>query len=293
MELTQQEIWDIFLNQIMEANNVSFKSINECMETNEDEIDAMDTLFDSYEDISIRKRLVLLHIISQDRSKENMEYYRNNVEYSNEASMDSDLEKYKTLLIASLIFNIDFFIMACNWCGFIQAEVKKRNTNEEPSNCQQVLALVFFKNEQNYEQITGFKPKKVMPKYILWVIPFPISAGPSAAGSEATIFKEISITYEGIKGKLRFIKEPHKETFYEFIFDEYQDIVPFELELRFTTICGKKKKKHKINIPWDKGHIEKNRKKNKTKITSKKYYDVDLSDGIEANYEIIIKLLDS
>jgi hypothetical protein len=130
MELTQQEIWNIFLNSIMEENNVSIKSIYECMETNKDEIDVMDTLFDSDDDMSIRKRLVLLHLISQDRAKENMAYYINNVENSGEVSIASDIEKYKTLLITSLIFNLDFFIMACNWCGLIQADVERERLSE-------------------------------------------------------------------------------------------------------------------------------------------------------------------
>jgi hypothetical protein len=124
MELTRQEIRIQFLDSILKENEISLKSVYMCMEEQENDIDNMDKIFDSDDELSIRKRLVLLKLISRNRANENMKYYKK-AKNINAEFFETDMETFKALIVAALMFNTVFFVSACNWCGLIQAEVNK------------------------------------------------------------------------------------------------------------------------------------------------------------------------
>jgi hypothetical protein len=123
MELTQKEIRIQLLNSIMQENLISLKSVDSCMEQRENEINNMDTIFDHDAPESIRKRLVLLKLISRNRADENLKYY---IEAKGiiKASIETDMEAYKVLIVTALMFNIKFFVRARTWLGLLQREVK-------------------------------------------------------------------------------------------------------------------------------------------------------------------------
>jgi len=122
VELTQQEMREEFLDFIIKENKVSLKSIYDCLNNKKDEIDNMDGIFDSDDEPSIKKRLVLLKLISREHHAENVKYYQEAKNDYN-VSFVADIDKYKVVLITALMFNTVFYISACNWCGLIQREV--------------------------------------------------------------------------------------------------------------------------------------------------------------------------
>ncbi len=130
MELTQREIRLQFLNSIMKENKVSLKSIYDCMDNKKNDIDTMDQIFDSDDELSVRKRLVLLSLISRDITQENLNYYLN-VEHISKEFIGNGIKDYKALIISSLMFNNLFFISSCNWCGLIQRDVKRLKKIQE------------------------------------------------------------------------------------------------------------------------------------------------------------------
>jgi len=123
MELMQQEIRWQFLNSIMKENKVSLKSISDCMVQNQNIIDNIIKIFESDDTQSVKKRLVLLKLISRTHAQENYTYYQR--KYNVDDCLESDIETYKTLLIAALMDNVEFYVRACNWCGLIQREVSR------------------------------------------------------------------------------------------------------------------------------------------------------------------------
>jgi len=126
MRLTPQKLRSRFLNFIMKINNISQKSIQECLEKNKDEIFKMDQIFDSDDEMNVRKRMALLSIISQKHKQENMDYYRT-VTNTNSVDENSDIRDYTVLIIAALVFNTTFYACARNWHGLIRQEINRIN----------------------------------------------------------------------------------------------------------------------------------------------------------------------
>jgi hypothetical protein len=158
MKSTQQEIRYQFLDSIMKERNVTYKSIYECGENKitKKEIDNMNRIFDSDDELSIRKRQVLLSLVSQDQAEKNLEYYQNFKGF-HAGSIDSDIDKYKTVLIAALMSNTLFFIRTCNWCGLIQREAANHNVIHRP-NAKQVRRFPRTKklsDEKKLRRLTG------------------------------------------------------------------------------------------------------------------------------------------
>jgi len=152
MKLTQQEIRFQFLNSISKEHNVSFKSIYDCMDNNKDDIDTMDRIFDSDDELSIRKRLVLLYLISRDRSAENLDYYKAIKNFKSE-SIDSDIEAYQAVIIAALMANTLFYVSACNWCGLIQREVRRQNDRKRNEINGYKISGIFILTFNPYKEI--------------------------------------------------------------------------------------------------------------------------------------------
>lgn len=122
MEIMPQEIRYQFLNSIMKNNKISLKSVYECMEEKKNEIVNIGQIFDSDDEISVRKRIVLLFLLSREHAEENVKYYRG-VKISGTEFIDSDINRYKVLIITALMFNTLFYISSCNWYGLIRREV--------------------------------------------------------------------------------------------------------------------------------------------------------------------------
>ena len=114
-------------------------------------------------------------------------------------------------------------------------------------------------------------------------------AADGAADAGFTEFESIPITHDENSGTLRFMENNQKETYLEFIFDRFHSIIPFELEICFTTTS--EQKEHTIVIPADVKHSKKDREKNQTKIFSDIVFGVDYSKGIEAGCRITPKIL--
>jgi len=111
----------------------------------------------------------------------------------------------------------------------------------------------------------------------------------AAAGEGKFIeFYKQSFNHKGISGTLCFWGNDQQEVYIEFVFDEFMSIIPFELELDFTT-AHDHKKHASIAIPADDKRIIKDREKNITIIKSEIISGVDYSEGIEANYTVRLK----
>lgn len=107
----------------------------------------------------------------------------------------------------------------------------------------------------------------------------------SAAHKEYIEILKKPITFEKIKGNLYFWGNAKKQVYLEFIFDEYQDTVPFSIEMHFKTT---KQNKEKFLIPINKliKDIELGIKGLRSSVRS----GIDSFGGIDANYEIRIEL---
>ena len=124
MGSTPQETRFIFLDSIMKENNVSSESIYECMEKKKNEIESIEEIFHLNDELAVKKRMVLLSLISRSRAKENLEYYKDAENISMEFN-NQDIDNYGVLIIAALMSNILFFVRACNWHGLITRDVKR------------------------------------------------------------------------------------------------------------------------------------------------------------------------
>jgi len=182
------------------------------------------------------------------------------------------LERYKVLLITALIYNRDFYAMAMNSRGFIGAGLGAGAVKEEK-------IIPFKNNEYEVAEASG-----------CYVFTFfmPIHRQAAAGEGNFTEFFRRSFNHKGIGGTLCFWGNDQQEVYIEFVFDEFMSIIPFELELDFTTTHDRKKHAS-IAIPADTKHIIKDREKNITILKSDIISGVDYSEGIEANYTVRLK----
>ena len=247
MELAQQEIRFQFLNSIMKENKVSLKSIYDCMKNNKNDIDTMDRIFDFDNDneLFIRKRFVLLHLISRSRRDKNLEYYRKE-KHLDTGPNDFDIQKYKTVIITALMFNNLFFVSACNWCGIIQREVRRENENKIP---------LYQKNLPDRYQMAA-----------------------TGAYDDFIVFFTDHIDYEKASGTFRFMGDEQQEVYVEYIFDKVQDEIPFILEFCFKIIADKEP--IIITIPAEKKYLVRNHDRRIKAIRSDIKEDIDYSRGI-------------
>jgi hypothetical protein len=144
----------------MKENGIFIKHMYECMVNNKKEINNMDKIFDSDNELSIRKRLVLLKLISRDPANKNVKYYTNAINF-NAWTIDDDMQEFKALIVTALMFNLDFYVSACNWCGLIQSEMKKIKKNQ--SNIEYKKITIYFvyrppKNKAEMKVLTADTP---------------------------------------------------------------------------------------------------------------------------------------
>jgi hypothetical protein len=259
----------------MKENGIFIKSMYECMANNKKDINNMDKIFDSDDELSIRKRLVLLKLISRNRANENMKYYINAKNISAE-SFETDMETFKALIVTSLMFNLDFYVSACNWCGLIQAEVRK-------IKAKVIIPATKKENTQRRYKIVRIKPFAI-PKE---------KKNAATPKNEEEVYKYFfknTITYKEISGTLIFFGDKYKRVYLEFIFDECTEKfkkIPFELKICFNTVH--EPKKHTIDISDN--NLSEDIERYITSMSSGIYEDIDYSGGIEGECNVSLKPL--
>jgi hypothetical protein len=186
------------------------------------------------------------------------------------------LEQYKVLLITALIYNRDFYAMVINDIGFAGAGIGIGNEEEKPEKIEAV------RNDE-YEV-------KTVSNYYVFTFFLPIHRQAAAGEGNFTEFYKRPFSHKGICGTLHFWGNDQQEVYIEFVFDEFMSIIPFELELCFTT-SHDHKKHASIAIPAGENRIIKDREKNITILKSDIISGVDYSEGIESNYTVQLKEL--
>ena len=68
MKESLQEVRFEFLNAIMNENKIPVHSVYLCMKNNKKDIKNIEKIFDSDDDLSVKKRLVLLKLISRNKA---------------------------------------------------------------------------------------------------------------------------------------------------------------------------------------------------------------------------------
>jgi hypothetical protein len=281
MELYQQEIIDEFIHSIREEYGVSIKSIYDFKEKNKNEIDNIDDIFDSDDPSSVKKRLVLLSLISRDRATENLTYYCDAKDISQE-SLGDDIKTFKILILAALLYNNVFFVSSLNWRGLIQREIsriKEKNKDYNVSTSYKnagtiIILLEEYKRKQGC--VVYYNP---LNKAIMF-------ATGDSQGFES--LQKMSLKHDGISGILDFSGDDQYGIMLEFIFDEPQEHLPFNLEFCFSVISTKTKHDKyekeiiKINKPL------KNEKGEIISIKSEKKEGIDYFRGIPSDYNLIV-----
>ena len=268
MELTQREKKYQFLNSILNENKISLSTIYEYMEEHEDNISEMTHIFDSDESELIRKRLVLLSLISRNQTQKNLDYYRDLKKY-NQEPIDSDINS-KIELLTALMFNARFFKRACNWCGLIQNEVNRVKPEMAHENTRNT------KPEYKYHTIVKYKQ-----------FSSPIMADAAAGEGYEEYFHENDIAHDGISGTLFFKGDDQKRVYLEFDFDEIQDKIPFEIEFRFRTINDHNQEDEYILVADIPVGTEET---GFDGLRSGELENVSYDDGIKANSTIYLRL---
>jgi len=226
---------------------------------------------------SKEKVLALLYMLSSGKEDDAIQKYReqtglNNIEY-NPTSL---LDQYKVLLITAMVYNRAFYAMAVNYRGFVSAGLAVGKVEEE------AVGTVPMKNTGwVYLTIVKLESKKEKYRYISYE---PVYRK-AAAGVGFTKVFEKPFDHKGISGTLRFWGNEEHEVYVDFVFDEFQELIPYKLELCFTTTRDHKQHPP-IIIPADENRITKDQERGVTIITSKYIGDVDYSDGIDSNYTL-------
>jgi hypothetical protein len=214
------------------------------------------------------KYLALLYMFCSDTEEIVKQYREQKGLNKSEHEPSVLLERYKVLLITALIYNHDFYAMVINDIGFAGAGISIGNAEEKP---------------EEYEVTT-------VSNYYVFTFFMPIHRQAAAGEGNFTEFYKRPFTHKGISGTLHFWGNDQQEVYVEFAFDEFMSIIPFELELCFTT-SHDHKKHASIAIPAGENRIIKDREKNITILKSDIISGVDYSEGIESNYTVQLKEL--
>ena len=227
MKLTQEEKRVEFINSIRIENKISFKSIYICIKEKENEINSMDKIFDLDDEQSIKQRLVLLKLISRSHAEENMDYYMKAKRILFNFTK-KDIENYKSIMITALMQNTKFYISACNWCGLIQNEAKRKNMKIRP-----------IKTSFTYPYET--QPVKLVMNG---------AARPADSNEEDLIsnFFPIKCKYHNMGGELEIKTNNQNQIQLIFFFDKEYKFLPYNLEVCFKRNKGKEKKYKLLKI---------------------------------------------
>jgi len=282
MNLTPQELRVQFLNCVMEENNITLKSVYEYLDKNLDEIDNMDKVFNN-DELSITKQLVLLSLISRNRATQNLGYY---LKYYNEKHgtditfFDSDIDQQDEISIATgLMFNDPFYVSACDWCGLIQREAAKvagriiHNPQPIPHEpIYKIISVAFFAEVNN-----SYVYKNILKESIYQ---------PGGNKKGFFVYGSISLDHNGVGGKLNIYGNHQNQIDLKFIFNEAQQVIPFNIKFCFST--KKDGKNYEAILPNDKDSYEVDDENKVIAICSLRINDVNYLDGIDEDYSLIV-----
>ena len=129
-KMTPQEKRYHFIYSVMRKHKISLATVSQFLNDREDEVANLCKIFDregNNDEVSIRKRMVLLWMLSGDNREENLAYYDGCYIPSARMIAESDCEKYKVLIAAGLINNIEFYVRSCNWVGLVRYHAEKQS----------------------------------------------------------------------------------------------------------------------------------------------------------------------
>jgi hypothetical protein len=253
---------------------VSLAAIQNYNREHKNEIEHIGDIFDLKGE-NREKVMALLYMFSCGEEDNVVRQYREQTGLNKAEHDPSDLlEQYKVLLLTALVYNRDFYAMAVNSRGFADAGLTVGETEEK------IDEIEAGRNDE-YEVTT-------VSNYYVFTFFLPIHRHSAAGAGSFTEFFKRPFSHKGIGGTLHFLGNDQQEVYVEFVFDEFMSIIPFELELGFTTTHDHKKHTS-IAIPADEKRIIKDREKGITILRSEIICGVDYSEGIESNYTVRLK----
>jgi hypothetical protein len=263
------------IETIRERLGVAFVTIARYNRDHRDDIKDIRKIFYLKGD-SKEKVLALLYMLSSGEEDEAVQKYReqtgfNTVEYDRE-NLFEKYNEYKVLLLTALIYNEAFYAMAMNFRGFVIAGLPVKEVEEDSLDLELVI---------DEEPVNGGKlPITIIIDHAVIHCSSPKEERNAAAPvhEEFREFFNEHIVYNDIGGTLYFMGNQQKQVYLEFVFDKYQDSIPFEFEYCFTTT--RDHKEHSIVIPTDKEPF-KDEEEGFTAIRSDLKSEIDYSGGIE------------
>ena len=212
---------DRLLINLMLTNHITLSDAYHCAEQQMDRINNMMDIFEHDNDED-KQRLVLelLGLLAQDKRSEVISYYSK--EYDFDVKPDSNAEDVK-LLLSACIYNPSFFSFALSICEFVRSKLSAAKPIAEGVN------------------VIPFR-KPIFQDHL------PVFNAASPEGFKIFIEKPMDID-NNISGTFYFMGNTYKQVILEFVFNEAQEKIPFELEFCFTAKDGGEEKRIIINLP--------------------------------------------
>jgi hypothetical protein len=252
---------DELLNALMLENHITFDDVYNCAEQNMSGIKEMMSIFDHKNDRDRRLSMELIGLLSQSQGDRVITFYSG--EYYPSVNIKNLYKNFSKddvkLLITACMYNPAFFSYALRLCERIKSTFDVRQNTQIPPLYRKV------------------KPE---PIYKL--------AATGTIDDFIEFFTEF-IDYKSASGTLRFMGNDQQEVYIEYIFDRFQDEIPFKLEFYFKTAHDNKE--HPIIIPAEERYQVENHDGKIVAIRSDIESDIDYSKGI-ANWEINLRPID-
>jgi len=193
-----------FIDELLLKHRVSLRSLSNVAETQMDDLQQAERIFDLKEEKDGKLCLALFRLMAGNHATAISESFCSM--YNLDPSLDDfSFERNKLFLLAAFVHNPSFFAMSWNLCGIIQSELASQG---EKSN------------------------RTFLPRRNIAVL---------AASSADVAMKEIwseDIEENGISGKLRILannKDGAGKLQFRFKFSEYHSEPPYYLVARYTT----------------------------------------------------------
>jgi len=271
MTNTYQEADDLLYDLLIE-NHITIKDVYNCMEQHEDEIMNMMKIFNLLDDRDRLLSLTILYLLAREQGKEVTNLYCRDYAIKNVNYRESCTKEDIKLLLTACLDNPIFFSFAMRLYKDIKAKLEWEAEAKKEAE-----------DEQDVE--VEAEDEAVMERFAAVIIIF-YQGARAAATEDLDTFLEEHMEFNGVWGTLVLKKDNDNWVQYEFVFDEdnYQEKMPFVLEVQFTTKSGSKKPPIILNRCREENVI--------THIYS------DLISGIdylseEGNFTIIAKELDT
>jgi hypothetical protein len=266
------------INSICKKFNIPFTTLIKYSREHKEDIDTINMVFDLKGNDN-EKILALLYMLSLGEEDDSFKKFCEQTGFNGrETELSAILEKNKILLAAALIYNDTFYFKAVNYKGFVGAGLAVGETEKHS------FIPVVIKNDK-------YEVRKISNDSYRYKFSGAIHRQAAAGTGNFTEFHNCSFTHDGINGTLHFMGNNNNEAYFEFVFEKFQNIIPFELQLFITTT--KDRKEHPpISIPANEDFIVKDREKGITILRSDIISGVDYSEGIEPGYSLNLKSLE-